>query len=87
MAEVKYKRVLLKLSGESFARSGERVRIRLLDFSPMQHHPIHLHGHTFWVTGSEGGRIPESAWLTGAALMNCGRAPTTVRIFGCMARA
>lgn len=44
-------------------KHGERVRIRLLDFSPMQHHPIHLHGHTFWVTGHEGARIPKSAWI------------------------
>ena len=28
-------------------KQGERVRVRLLNFSPMQHHPIHLHGHTF----------------------------------------
>lgn len=53
---------------------GERIRIRLLDFSPMQHHPIHFHGHTFWLTGTEGGRIPSSAWiprnttLTGVAM-------------------
>ena len=46
-------------------KHGERVRIRILDFSPMQHHPVHLHGHTFWVTGTEGGRIPESAWIPG----------------------
>ena len=45
------------------AKHGERVRVRLLDFSPMQHHPIHLHGHTFWVTGHEGARIPKSAWI------------------------
>lgn len=45
------------------AKHGERVRIRLLDFSPMQHHPIHLHGHTFWVTGHEGARVPKSAWI------------------------
>lgn len=44
-------------------RHGERVRVRLVNFSPMQHHPIHLHGHTFWLTGSEGGRIPDSAWI------------------------
>lgn len=44
-------------------KHGERVRIRLLDFSPMQHHPIHFHGHTFWLTGTEGGRIPTSAWI------------------------
>ena len=45
------------------AKHGERVRVRLLNFSPMQHHPIHFHGHTFWLTGSEGGRIPPSAWI------------------------
>jgi hypothetical protein len=47
------------------ARLGNRVRIRFLNFSPMDHHPMHLHGHTFWVTGTEGGRIPESAWVPG----------------------
>jgi len=44
-------------------KHGERVRMRLLDFSPMQHHPIHFHGHTFWLTGTEAGRIPHSAWI------------------------
>lgn len=44
-------------------KHGERVRVRILDFSPMQHHPIHLHGHTFWKTGHEGTRIPQSAWI------------------------
>jgi FtsP/CotA-like multicopper oxidase with cupredoxin domain len=44
---------------------GSRVRIRILNFSTDDHHPIHLHGHTFWVTGNEGGRIPESAWVPG----------------------
>jgi hypothetical protein len=46
-------------------RLGNRVRIRVLNFSTDDHHPIHLHGHTFWVTGNEGGRIPESAWVPG----------------------
>jgi hypothetical protein len=46
-------------------RLGNRVRIRVLNFSTDDHHPIHLHGHTFWVTGTEGGRIPESAWIPG----------------------
>ncbi|MEO7862086.1 MAG: multicopper oxidase domain-containing protein [Nitrospirales bacterium] len=27
------------------------------------YHPIHIHGHTFWLTGTEGGRIPASAWI------------------------
>jgi len=41
---------------------GERVRIRFVNFSVIDHHPIHLHGHTFWVTSTEGGRMPETAW-------------------------
>lgn len=44
-------------------KHGERVRVRLMNFAPMQHHPIHLHGHTFWVTGHEGARVPSSAWI------------------------
>jgi hypothetical protein len=31
----------------------------------MDHHPIHIHGQQFYVTGTEGGRIPESAWFPG----------------------
>jgi FtsP/CotA-like multicopper oxidase with cupredoxin domain len=41
---------------------GERVRIRFINFSVIDHHPLHLHGHTFWITATEGGRMPESAW-------------------------
>ncbi len=44
-------------------KHGERVRVRLVSFSPMQHHTIHFHGHTFWLTGTEAGRIPQSAWI------------------------
>lgn len=46
------------------ARLGERIRLRLVNLS-MDHHPIHLHGHTFHVTGTEGGRIPRAAWMPG----------------------
>jgi hypothetical protein len=28
----------------------------------MDHHPIHLHGNQFVITGTEGGRVPPSAW-------------------------
>jgi hypothetical protein len=42
-------------------RLGDRVRIRFMNLG-MDHHPIHLHGHTFYVTGSEGGRQPETMW-------------------------
>lgn len=44
-------------------RLGSRVRIRFMNLSAMDNHPMHLHGHTFWMTGTEGGRIPESAWV------------------------
>ena len=43
------------------ARLGSRVRLRLVNLG-MDHHPIHLHGHQFVVTGTEGGRAPESTW-------------------------
>ena len=40
---------------------GERVRIRLGNLGPMDHHPIHLHGLNFKVTATDGGFVPESA--------------------------
>lgn len=43
------------------ARLGSRVRIRIVNLG-MDHHPIHVHGHTFAVTGTEGGRQPEAQW-------------------------
>jgi FtsP/CotA-like multicopper oxidase with cupredoxin domain len=42
-------------------KQGERVRIRLVNLG-MDHHPIHLHGNQFVVTGTEGGRVPEQQW-------------------------
>jgi FtsP/CotA-like multicopper oxidase with cupredoxin domain len=41
-------------------KKGDRVRIRLANLS-MDSHPIHLHGHHFEVTGTDGGTIPASA--------------------------
>jgi hypothetical protein len=49
-------------------RLGDRVRIRLINLG-MDHHPIHLHGHTFQVTGTEAGRIPESARIPGNTVL------------------
>ncbi|MFQ5449246.1 MAG: multicopper oxidase domain-containing protein [Nitrospinaceae bacterium] len=46
---------------------GERVRIRLGNLS-MQSHPIHIHGYTWNVVGTEGGPIPEAAQLPGATV-------------------
>ncbi|MDP9171018.1 MAG: copper oxidase [Acidobacteriota bacterium] len=45
-------------------REGERVRVRFINLG-MDHHPIHLHGFTFWETGREGARQQESAWTRG----------------------
>lgn len=42
-------------------RLGDRVRIRLINLG-MDHHPIHLHGNTFTVTGTEAGRQPQATW-------------------------
>jgi len=42
-------------------RLGDRVRIRFVNLG-MDHHPMHLHGNTFCVTGTEGGRAPKSTW-------------------------
>jgi manganese oxidase len=44
------------------ARLGERVRIRVGNLT-MTNHPVHLHGHEFVVTGTDGGWIPASARL------------------------
>ncbi|MCC6409701.1 MAG: copper oxidase [Planctomycetes bacterium] len=41
-------------------RTGERVRLRLGNLS-MDSHPIHLHGYSFDVTATDGGRIAKSA--------------------------
>ncbi|MBL8756211.1 MAG: copper oxidase [Planctomycetes bacterium] len=42
-------------------RTGQRVRIRIGNLSAMDHHPMHLHGHSFVVTGTDGGVVPPSA--------------------------
>src|SRR4029450_10702339 len=44
------------------AKLGDRVRIRLGNLSAMDHHPIHLHGHQFKITETDGGQIQPSAW-------------------------
>ena len=43
------------------AKLGSRVRIRIVNLG-MDHHPIHLHGNQFVITGTEAGRAPESTW-------------------------
>lgn len=41
-------------------RRGDRVRIRVGNLT-MTNHPIHLHGHEFEVTGTDGGPVPKAA--------------------------
>jgi len=41
-------------------RLGDRVRIRVGNLT-MTNHPIHLHGHEFEVTGTDGGPVPRGA--------------------------
>jgi manganese oxidase len=42
------------------ARRGDRVRIRIGNLT-MTNHPIHVHGHEFTVTGTDGGPTPKAA--------------------------
>ena len=59
------------------AKTGERVRIRFGNLSAMDHHPIHLHGHRFWITETDGGAIPESArWPETTVLVPTGSTRT-----------
>lgn len=47
---------------------GDRVRIRIYNLG-MDHHPIHLHGFNFWVTGHEAARQPEAIWTRGNTVL------------------
>ncbi|HEY4243993.1 MAG TPA: copper oxidase [Kofleriaceae bacterium] len=59
---------VLTFNGASFpataplvAGVGDRVRIRFANLGPMDHHPLHIHGHTFELVASDGGPVPPSA--------------------------
>jgi manganese oxidase len=59
---------VLTFNGKAFpatapllAETGDLVRIRLANLGPMDHHPIHLHGHHFEVVATDGGVVPPSA--------------------------
>jgi len=43
------------------AELGDLVRIRIGNLGPMDHHPIHFHGHAFQVVETDGGTVPVSA--------------------------
>lgn len=59
------------------AKVGDRVRIRIGNLSPMDHHPIHFHGHSFKIIATDGGDIPESAqWPEATVLVPVGSTRT-----------
>ncbi|MEO7105495.1 MAG: copper oxidase [Rhodoferax sp.] len=41
-------------------RQNDKVRVRIGNLT-MTNHPIHIHGHEFMVTGTDGGAVPTSA--------------------------
>lgn len=53
------------------------VRVRPGNLGAMDDHPIHLHGHRFLVTETDGGEIPESArWPETTVLVAVGQTRT-----------
>jgi len=57
---------LLTFNGKAFpataplvVKKGDRVRIRIGNLSATDHHPIHLHGHSFRIVETDGGDVPE----------------------------
>jgi manganese oxidase len=58
-------------------KKNSRVRIRIGNLGAMEHHPIHLHGHRFFVTETDGGEVPESArWPETTVLVAVGQTRT-----------
>ena len=58
-------------------KKNSRVRIRIGNLGAMDHHPIHLHGHRFFITATDGGEIPESArWPETTTLVAVGQTRT-----------
>ncbi len=56
---------------------GDRVRIRIGNLSPADHHPIHLHGLAFRVVATDGGEIPASGqWPETTVLVPVGSTRT-----------
>jgi manganese oxidase len=67
---------VLTFNGRSFpgtaplvAKYGDRVRIRFGNLSPMEHHPIHLHGFYWKITEMDGLQVPETAQEPGSTVL------------------
>lgn len=75
---------VLTMNGKAFpgttpmvAALGEKVRIRFGNLSSMDHHPMHLHGTSFQVVGTDGGVIPPAArWPETTVLVPTGSTRT-----------
>ncbi len=58
-------------------RTGDRVRIRIGNLSAMDHHPIHLHGHSFTAVATDGGDVPPAArWPETTVVVAAGQTRT-----------
>jgi FtsP/CotA-like multicopper oxidase with cupredoxin domain len=56
-------------------KTGDRVRIRVGNLGATDHHPMHIHGHHFRVTATDGEDIPLSAqWPETTVLVAVGQA-------------
>lgn len=56
---------------------GERVRIRFGNLGPMDHHPIHVHGHYWRLVATDGGDIPAAGqWPETTVLVPVGATRT-----------
>jgi hypothetical protein len=72
---------ILTINGKVFpstaplvCRTGDKVRIRFGNLGATDHHPMHLHGHHFRVTATDGEEIPLSAqWPETTVLVAVGQ--------------
>ena len=75
---------ILTMNGRAFPGTDpvvvghmDRVRFRFGNLSPMDHHPIHLHGHYFDIVATDGGRIPKAGqWPETTVLVPVGTTRT-----------
>jgi Putative multicopper oxidases len=81
---------ILTINGKVFpstsplvCKTGDKVRIRLGNLGAMDHHPLHIHGHRFRITATDGGDIPLSTqWPETTVLVGVGQTRTIEFIAG-----
>jgi manganese oxidase len=72
---------ILTINGKVFpstsplvCKTGDKVRVRLGNLGAMDHHPLHIHGHRFRITATDGGDIPLAAqWPESTVLVGVGQ--------------